>query len=111
VPGDIVVRLDEGALQRKIDAALHYDELHQEAGEDIRKNGLEAFRTERFHVLDDATTMPEPAGVPYYERRGEEQVRAGRYVEVLRYRPHFAALVEGMTAAFHAGDRQKVRLA
>jgi hypothetical protein len=110
-PDDVVVNLDEAALQRKIDAALRYDELHGEAQEDIRKNGLDAFRTERFHVVDRATVRRDPGGVPYYEKRGEEQVRAGRYVEVLRYRPHFASFVEEMSAVLQAGDRQRASLA
>jgi hypothetical protein len=110
-PNDIVVNLDEAALRRKIDAALRYDELQGQAEEDIRRNGLEAFRSERLHFLDRAATRPEPSGTPYYEKRGEEQVAAGRYVEVLRYRPHFAAFVEEMAAAFQAGDRHKASLA
>jgi hypothetical protein len=109
-PNDVVVNLDEAALHRKIEAALRYDELQGEAQEDIRKNGLEAFRIERFHFVDRATIRAEPGDVPYYEKRGEEQVRAGRYVEVLRYRPHFAAFVHEMSAVFQAGDRQRASL-
>jgi hypothetical protein len=104
---DVVVNLDEAALRRKIDAALRYDELHGQAEEDIRRNGLDAFRTERLHLLDRAAARPEPSGIPYYEKRGEEQVRAGRYVEVLRYRPHFAAFVEEMSTVFRAGDQHQ----
>jgi hypothetical protein len=102
---DVVMALDESALRRKIDAALRYDELRNETEEDIRKNGLDAFRTERLHVVDGARTV-EPSGIPYYEKRGEEQVNAGRYDEVLRYRPHFAQFVEEFSAVFRAGNRR-----
>jgi hypothetical protein len=109
---DVVVNLDDAAMGRKIDAALRYDELQGQAEEDIRRNGLDTFRTERLHFLDRAAARPEPTGIPYYEKRGEEQVRAGRYVEVLRYRPHFAAFVEEMSVVFQAGDgRSAMRLA
>jgi len=108
---DLVVNLDEPALRRKIDAALRYDELEAQAEEDIRKNGLDAFRTERLHGVERAAVPLEPSGIPYYEKCGEERVSAGRYAEVLRYRPHFAAFVEEMSAAFRAGDRSRASLA
>jgi hypothetical protein len=102
---DVVVNLDAAALRRKIDAAMCYDELQGQAEEDIRRNGLDSFRTERLQFLDRAAACPEPSVIPYYEKRGEEQVSAGRYAAVLRYRPHFAAFVEEMAAVFHAGER------
>jgi hypothetical protein len=108
---DIVVNLDEAALRRKIDVALHYDELEAQAAEDIRRNGLDAFRTERLHFLERGAAPLEPSATPFYEERGEEQVSRGRYAEVLRYRPHFAAFVEEMSAVFRAGDRRTASLA
>jgi hypothetical protein len=107
---DVVVHLDEAALRRKIDAATDYDELEAQAADDIRRNGLDAFRTERLRFVDGGAPL-EPSGTPYYEKRGEEQVSAGRYVEVLRYRPHFAAFVEEMSAVFRASAQRRASLA
>lgn len=107
-PNDVVVNLDEAAWQRKIDAAFRYTELQGETDKQFRANGTAAFRTERLHVVDPSAAFPEPDDVPYYEVRGEEQVRSGRYAQVLRHRPHFREFVEELSSAFRTRNRQRL---
>ena len=38
--------------------------------------------------------IPEPGEPPFYERHGEERVRAGHYREVIRYEAHLRPLAE-----------------
>lgn len=48
-----------------------------------------AFRTE---CLRPYVPASEPHGVPFYERYGDEQVTAGKYRDVIRYRQHVAPI-------------------
>jgi len=98
--GDVVVNLDSAALRRKIEIAKHYDGLGAEVESAIQRHGVDAFRTERLHLSDRRAPLPVPASKPYYEQRGEEQVRAGRYAKVLRYEEHFLPYVQKLTREF-----------
>jgi hypothetical protein len=98
--GDVVVNLDSAALRRKIEMAKHYDGLAAEVEEHIQRYGIDAFRTERLHLSDPRAPLPVPRSKPYYEQRGEEQVRAGRYAKVLRYGEHFVPYVQKLMSSF-----------
>jgi hypothetical protein len=93
-PGERVVRLDDAALQRKLDAAFAYPELRAEVDEMVRA-GESALRLEVIRPAE--APVPEPH--PYYEVRGEQQVAAGRYQTTLRYEEHFAPFVSALEEA------------
>jgi hypothetical protein len=83
------IRLDDAALDRKIDAALQYPELRDEVQAALARFGRNAFGVE---CLRPATTrlMIErfEHELPIYERHGEQRQREGRYDDVIRYRQH-----------------------
>jgi hypothetical protein len=87
------LRLDDHALSRKLEAARGYPELRDEVEAQIRRFGVEAFRTESLRPVAKEWA-PEPGETPFYERHGEAQVRAGHYPEVIRYAAHLRPLAE-----------------
>lgn len=94
-------RLDDEALRRKIDHAAAYVELNKEFQEGMTTHGTEAYRYECL-VAVNSETSPQPNGAkPYYERYGEQQVQAGLYRDVLRYREHFLPFAEELTMQVH----------
>ena len=92
---EIVIHLDDDAADRKIAAAYAYSELRGDVDEMLRSAGVEQLRLE---VLRRATPI-QTVGKPFYETRGEQQVAAGRYDTVLRYRDHLQPFVEALAAA------------
>lgn len=92
--GEIVVRLDEAAVERKIATAYAYAELRSDVDEMLHAAGEDQLRLE---VLRPARLLA-TSGKPFYETRGEQQVAAGRYNVVLRYRDHLAPFVEALVA-------------
>jgi hypothetical protein len=83
------IRLDDAALDRKIDSALKHPELRGEAEAALQRFGRSAFAIE---CLRPATTnlMVErfSRDLPPYERYGGIRVSEGRYDEIIRYRQH-----------------------
>ena len=95
-PGDgITLTLDDDAFARKIAMAHRYDDLATDIDELTSHIGVDALRREVF--FRPASTAPSTK--PYYEIRGEEQVRAGKYQTVLRYREHFLPFLEALAAS------------
>jgi len=96
-PGDEgegpLLQLDDHALRRKLEAARGYPELGDEVEAQVRRFGVDAFRTERLRPAAKEWS-PEPGEPPFYERHGEAQVRAGHYREVIRYATHVRPLAE-----------------
>ena len=99
---ELVLALDDATLRDKIRESRSYaaasgDVLSQEVqymfetyGEDsFRYEGLSPAGTEAAQLHD---------GLRYYERRGEERVREGRYRQVLRHATHIAPLVAALQA-------------
>ena len=87
----IQLRLDAAALDDKIEAALGYAGLEEEARRTLAELSKEAFALEcLFHEdLDRAASCAESsAPAPYYETYGEEQVARGLYASVLRCNEH-----------------------
>jgi len=100
-PGNgITLTLDDDALARKMAMAHRYDDLAVYIDELTSRIGTDALRREVFFRPGSA----EPSAKPYYEIRGEEQVRAGKYQTVLRYREHFLPFVEALAASQQAKD-------
>jgi len=97
------LRLDDAALQRKIDAAMAYREMQAEVEDALHRFGKQAFASESLRpgnsrpVLEQFETTP-----PRYESVGEGRVASGRYRHVIRYREHvlpvFSAM--GITAQY-----------
>lgn len=93
----IRIPVDDGAYERKIAAALEYEELRPEVEKAISNNEAGAFRMEHLRPVsnleqgDQFATAP-----PYYELHGEAQVAAGHYSEVIRYRQHFLPLAQSL---------------
>jgi hypothetical protein len=114
--------LDDEAFARKLAAARNYPELEAEVEaalnstvhEGFRKNevlsqqvrsnfGITDANTFRVECLrpvnpDGASTNPSTGDQPFYEVYGEQQVRAGHYSQVLRYRDHMLPLVAALDA-------------
>ncbi len=97
-----VLELDAFTLRAKIDHARSYaaasgSVLSQEVQYMFDTFGEESFR---YEVLRPAGTEAPQLhnGLRYYEARGEERVRSGRYSEVLRYRTHFAPVEHALGA-------------
>jgi hypothetical protein len=92
------LELTEDDLTRKIAAAKSYPELREETENALARFGAAAFRTECLRPVRDPrqgidALDQEP---PYYERYGEQQVAAGHYDRVIRYRAHIQPLVQAL---------------
>jgi len=89
--------LTEAEFRRKPAAARAYAELKTEAELALDCSGVESFRCEAvpevfgFVELSRAYAVP-----PFYEQYGEQQVAAGQYQTVLRFRQHVLPLVRGL---------------
>lgn len=94
----VTLELTDADLARKIAAAKGYPELREETEWALARFGATAFRTECLRPVIDArqgidALEQEP---PYYERYGEQQVAAGHYDRVIRYRAHVQPLVRSL---------------
>lgn len=92
------IELDDAAFRRKLDMAGRYEDIAVDIHELIAKIGEEALRHEALRQIDPEESLPRPRGKAYYERRGEEQVAAGKYARVLRYEEHFLPFVENLAS-------------
>ncbi|HTY80210.1 MAG TPA: hypothetical protein VMI34_20455 [Candidatus Bathyarchaeia archaeon] len=91
--GAIRLELDDEALTRKLAAAHGYPELAGEVEAAIRRDGIEAFRYECLHPVDNRKHWSPPRHArPYYEEHGEGRVAAGKYRHLVRYAEHVAPL-------------------
>jgi hypothetical protein len=94
----LTLELTDEELERKLAAAKGYPELRGETESALARFGAAAFRTECLRPVVDARQgldgmEQEP---PYYERYGEQQVAAGHYDRVIRYRTHLQPLMHGL---------------
>jgi len=96
----LTIVLDDDAFRRKMEMAHRYDDLAVDVDELTARVGVDALRREVFTPIDPNAELPdEPPEKPYFETRGEEQVAAGKYATVLRYREHFLPLVKALRDA------------
>ena len=96
------LRLDEAALDRKIDAALQYPELRPEVHAALERYGRGAFAVECLRPVTTALMLDALDGeLPFYERYGEQRVRDGRYAEIIRYRQHVLPVRAAIETAVH----------
>jgi hypothetical protein len=93
----IVLKLDEEAFHRKVEATLGYAELAVDIDRTLANSALEAFRIECLrpvrYGLDISDCFQHPAT---YERYGEERVTAGYYREPIRFRDHVEPVARGL---------------
>lgn len=95
--GVLRLELEDGALARKLAAARSYPEMAYEVERAVERHGAGTFRVECLRPADpevDVETLVEEP--PYYETYGEQQVEAGRYPRVLRFREHFLPLARAL---------------
>jgi AcrR family transcriptional regulator len=95
--GSLRFELEDGALERKLAAARSYPEMAYEVDRAFERHGAAAFRIECLRPVDpeaDVEALVEEP--PYYETYGEQQVAAGRYPQVLRFREHFLPLARAL---------------
>ena len=86
------VRLDDAALERKLHAAMEYEELRGEVEATLASAGKDAFRNECLRPAEHRFDPPEIP--PFYERFGEKRVAEGTYKEVIRYHEHLRPIAE-----------------
>ncbi len=107
------IELHEAALARKLAAAQNYPELRAETASALERFGTEAFRVEYLRPVlsfDQGLEAMEPEP-PYYERYGEQQVAAGYYDRVIRYREHMQPLVQAVWRQLGLRDQTTVNSA
>jgi hypothetical protein len=97
-PDSLGLLLDDGAFDRKRATAEAYPEMLAEIDAAVAEFGWDAFRREVFFPVEHPAGTVAPAEPPYYEWYGAEQVRAGRYREVLRHDDHFRPLCRAVWA-------------
>lgn len=96
------IRLDDAALDRKIEAALAYPELRAEVQAALDRFGRAAFAVECLRPVTTAQALDAfRAELPFYERYGEQRVQEGRYTEIIRYRQHVLPVRAAIEAAVH----------
>lgn len=93
----IRIQLDQQAYERKISAALEYEELRLEVEKAIRDQGPSAFKVECLRPVSNHEVGAQfSITPPYYETHGEARVAAGHYFEVIRFRRHFLPLAHAL---------------
>jgi hypothetical protein len=91
--GTIRLTLDDDALERKLAAAYAYPELVGEVEAAIQRDGIDGFRYECLHPVDNRTSWaPDRKSKPHYEVHGESRVASGKYQRPLRYAEHIVPL-------------------
>jgi len=95
------IRLDDAALDRKIDAALQYPELRSDVHAALERFGRGAFAVECLRPVTASVAADADSELPFYERYGEQRVREGRYAEIIRYRQHVLPVRTAIETAVH----------
>jgi hypothetical protein len=94
---EVWLRLDEGALARKLEAAKSYLELRDDVGKMIDEVGSASFRFEALRpVISAVGTNGLTQEPPFYERYGAKKVSEGYYRHVIRYREHILPIVDAL---------------
>src|SRR4030095_6648660 len=91
--GAIKLTLDDQALERKIAAARGYPELTGEVQSAVERHGLESFRHECLHPVDNRKRWtPDLSSQPHYETHGQSRVAAGKDRRAVSYAHHIPPL-------------------
>lgn len=84
----ISIDADERMLAAKLQAARDYSELAVDVNRIIAQEGIASLGTEYLRRVKEDSCNQVLQEAPYYEAYGEQQVAAGRYQQVIRYRDH-----------------------
>ena len=85
-----MLTLASNSFQRKVAAALNYDEVRAEVRNYLADHGVDAFRTENFRPASDPSSE---AGIPHYERHAHQLVQQGVYQRAVVFEQHVAPLL------------------
>ena len=98
------IELSPAVFQRKLQAMREYAErggstAGREMDASIRKLGQQAFAREYLFAATphDRWELPFEQQKPFYETYGEQQVAAGRYPSVIRFREHFLPIAKRLS--------------
>jgi hypothetical protein len=100
--GTVCLPCDDDSLERKLEAARGYLPLADEVATALAEVGQEGLRTEILRRRPLHTRPRAAARSRYYERHGADEVAAGHYPRVLRYREHVLPLEHRLAACGHA---------
>ncbi len=93
----IWLELDDEVWERKLAAARGYSAIAGDVSAALGGLGAEAFRIECLRPVEtDLVHVEHGQEMPFYERYGEQQVAAGYYRRVLRYREHVMPLAAAL---------------
>jgi hypothetical protein len=92
----IAITGDDEMHARKLGAARAYSELAADVDRIVEEEGTDALRTEYLRPVREDTDKVMLQEPPYYEVHGENQVAAGRYQQVIRYRDHVRPIAESL---------------
>jgi hypothetical protein len=85
---EISIEVDDGTLSRKLQAARDYSEMAVDLHRILDEQGIDSLHTERLRRVKGDSGDVQINEPPYYEVYGENQVAAGHYQQVIRYREH-----------------------
>lgn len=94
--GAISIDLDEHTLSQKLRAARDYSELAVDVNRILEQEGVGSLRTEYLRRVNRDSHNGVLRSAPYYEVYGEEQVAAGHYEQIIRYREHVLPLADAL---------------
>lgn len=92
----IWLHLEDDVLARKLESARAYPKLTGDVERILKREGIQAIRTECLRPVPTGIRENFTVELPYYEAYGEKQVAAGLYENVLRYREHFVPLAQAL---------------
>ncbi len=83
-------------LSQKLQAARDYSELAVDVHRILDEEGIDSLRTECLRRVTEDSGDGHFKEPPYYEIYGEQQVAAGYYQEVIRYREHVLPIARAL---------------
>lgn len=92
----ISIAVEEETLSRKLRAARDYSELAVDVQRILAEEGIESLRTECLRRVKEDSGDEQFKGPPYYEIYGAQQVAAGYYQQVIRYREHVLPIARAL---------------
>ena len=95
----LVLHLDASDVARKTSAAYRFENLAKDVDALIAAVGTSDLAREVLRPVSMEIVLPRADRKPFYEARGEERVKAGRYRTVLRYEQHFVPFVHALAAS------------
>ena len=95
------IRLDDAALDCKIDAALHAPSCGPRCTARWSASAAAPSPLECLRPVTAALAADVDSELPFYERYGEQRVREGRYAEIIRHRQHVLPVRAAIEAAIH----------